>query len=593
MNLFKQKQLNTIEMENNILYRHLLVKEYSPRVHELQKLYTEAAPKSINVAELKKLVKYPTCMSQAKILYSNQAIIDGIDILLQDCDFHSLNLPMPIICSVNTDVSLKLVRMFRLITGSKQLPGDSTIYKEVHGHGKEEMKEYVYALCNISSLMKIFETCADDMNVDVIDIGDISELLRMPTSMRINIAKQQTEQTYQAKAATLLMSEECNLRCTYCYEPNGKRNKQVMTFDTAKSALRKFSPDSKITFFGGEPMMQKELMQQICEWGWENRNFNFEIITNGQIIDRPFMRDYMRYFSYVQLSVDGPEHVHDLNRGHGSFKKAMEFADAYFEETDNHKLFLFPVLHRTAIPELFTTVKWFREKAHEYQMKHDFRILPGDAGLWTEDDLKLMQEQVDIITEWAIKERLNKDPYFNIEAFVSYDASSSGKKHTCNCGDGKCETPQFENPTASYGMQQFCAAGTSLYVVMPDGRLGSCHHHQWSGITQRSWDYIGLNEDPTDVNNLGQMTTRDIPKCNDCEQWGCSICPGSFYSHSKSYDTPDKVWCAVGKMWIAAAKKYGAANKKGEQLDGQAINVLTAGLNYLLEKDKNGNVHTT
>lgn len=41
----------------------------------------------------------------------------------------------------------------------------------------------------------------------------------------------------------LLVTENCNLNCIYCYEH--QKNKRIMTFDTAKSILDEYLPTMK------------------------------------------------------------------------------------------------------------------------------------------------------------------------------------------------------------------------------------------------------------------------------------------------------------------------------------------------------------
>lgn len=72
------------------------------------------------------------------------------------------------------------------------------------------------------------------------------------------------------KKIMLLLTEECNLNCVYCYEHF--KSKRKMSFDTARSILDNFYSSSKpgdtvlIEVFGGEPFTNFELIKQIDDY---------------------------------------------------------------------------------------------------------------------------------------------------------------------------------------------------------------------------------------------------------------------------------------------------------------------------------------
>ncbi len=64
---------------------------------------------------------------------------------------------------------------------------------------------------------------------------------------------------------TLILTEDCNLRCTYCYQK--QFTPTAMPLRTAMAALRSAidagSDSLTLTFFGGEPLLQSTTMFQI------------------------------------------------------------------------------------------------------------------------------------------------------------------------------------------------------------------------------------------------------------------------------------------------------------------------------------------
>src|SRR5437868_4362841 len=74
------------------------------------------------------------------------------------------------------------------------------------------------------------------------------------------------------RTLTLIVTQACNLNCTYCYEPF--KSAKVMPFSVAASALQAhLMPDRThnevlIEVTGGEPMLAFERVREICEWTW-------------------------------------------------------------------------------------------------------------------------------------------------------------------------------------------------------------------------------------------------------------------------------------------------------------------------------------
>ena len=107
----------------------------------------------------------------------------------------------------------------------------------------------------------------------------------------IDIWKEGTAQTL-----TFIVTEDCNLRCSYCYITHKSSNKK-MSFEVAKKFIDYVLSEEMIRpkgvildFIGGEPLLEIKLIDQICdyfklktyilnyEWYWDYR---INITTNG------------------------------------------------------------------------------------------------------------------------------------------------------------------------------------------------------------------------------------------------------------------------------------------------------------------------
>lgn len=129
------------------------------------------------------------------------------------------------------------------------------------------------------------------------------------------------------------LTEKCNLRCLHCYQRDVRVGE--LSFDQIAAVIAEvavtietwgetydipFSLSYNIT--GGEPYLRKDLFQ-IIE-GIRGRNADAYVLTNGTLVSRDVaLRTAESGVKGVQVSLEGPEQVHDAIRGKGSFTKAL------------------------------------------------------------------------------------------------------------------------------------------------------------------------------------------------------------------------------------------------------------------------------
>jgi len=150
----------------------------------------------------------------------------------------------------------------------------------------------------------------------------------------------------------LIVATSCNLRCAYCLYNSSQSGSlaansgKLMKEDVAEQAIRLFanktlannrsSPDywECITFYGGEPLLNFDCLQKTVEYvrqlqGKEKiwKNVRFVVNTNGTLLTKEIASFFKRENIEVQVSIDGPEEVHDAVRmfhsGKGSFASVI------------------------------------------------------------------------------------------------------------------------------------------------------------------------------------------------------------------------------------------------------------------------------
>jgi uncharacterized protein len=142
----------------------------------------------------------------------------------------------------------------------------------------------------------------------------------------------------------LNVSNDCNLRCAYCYAGGGAYGgpRRLMTPKTARSALdlflRAFRRIHRIQFFGGEPLLNVEVVEYVARLLEERRDAGtladpprLGLVTNGTLDPDAFVRLSRRFGVGVTVSVDGPCEVHDRLRGEGTFDKVRAFTSRLSE----------------------------------------------------------------------------------------------------------------------------------------------------------------------------------------------------------------------------------------------------------------------
>ena len=138
---------------------------------------------------------------------------------------------------------------------------------------------------------------------------------------------------------TFQVTDDCNLSCCYCYQVN--KGKNSMSFETAKKfvdliisgdkGLHDYinpekSPGIIIEFIGGEPFMEIELIDQICDYftqqliekhhPWATK-YIFSICSNGVLYFdekvQKFLRKWNGHISF-SVTIDGNKELHDACR---------------------------------------------------------------------------------------------------------------------------------------------------------------------------------------------------------------------------------------------------------------------------------------
>ena len=145
---------------------------------------------------------------------------------------------------------------------------------------------------------------------------------------------------FQPHEVTLFLTSRCNLRCIYCYADAGKKSLD-MPWEVARSAIDLVATNAGLIgsrkfglgfHGGGEPTLAWNMLVRCVEYAREKAEqtgIDAEIYaaTNGLLLQA--QREFIgRHFTTLNISLDGPEDIQDLNRpkvnGAGSYRDVSE-----------------------------------------------------------------------------------------------------------------------------------------------------------------------------------------------------------------------------------------------------------------------------
>jgi len=149
--------------------------------------------------------------------------------------------------------------------------------------------------------------------------------------------------THKVRKMILQVTQNCNFRCTYCvysenlYETQRSHSSKKMSWETARKAVDFYMEHSrdvdqiKIGFYGGEPLLEFELIKKVIAYAdevFDGKEIIYSITTNGSLLTDSVVEYLASHNISVTISLDGAKEIHDTSRrfasdGRGSFDIIM------------------------------------------------------------------------------------------------------------------------------------------------------------------------------------------------------------------------------------------------------------------------------
>lgn len=133
----------------------------------------------------------------------------------------------------------------------------------------------------------------------------------------------------------ILPTEQCNFRCTYCYENFEIRKMSKQTVNGIKNFLTKKAAiiqDLHISWFGGEPLLAIDIIEDISKYILRLNSINprffykASITTNGYLLTKKNLDKLFKIgVKSFQISLDGDSITHNQTRirydGYNTFER--------------------------------------------------------------------------------------------------------------------------------------------------------------------------------------------------------------------------------------------------------------------------------
>ncbi len=323
-----------------------------------------------------------------------------------------------------------------------------------------------------------------------------------------------TKRPTVVKALCLHIAHACNLSCKYCFAEEGLyhgKKAELMPYEVGKQALDFLVANSgnrrnlEVDFFGGEPLLNFDVVKQLVEYGREleknhDKHFRFTLTTNGVLLNDEIMEFANREMDNVVLSIDGRKEIHDMmrpfQRGDGSYDiilpKFQKFAESRGQQkyyargtfTHNNLDFSKDVLHLADLGFKQISVEPVVAQATD------------DYALREEDLPKLFEEYDKLAAEMVKRHGTDKD--FTFFHFMI----------------------DLEGGPCVYKRLSGCGSGTEYMAVTPSGELYPCH--QFVGT-----EGFKMGDVWTGITNTEMQT--QFKGCNVYSRPACKDCFAKFY----------------------------------------------------------------
>jgi len=371
----------------------------------------------------------------------------------------------------------------------------------------------------------------------------------------------------KANILTFQITNQCQLRCKYCYTDAAAELPPCMPRETAYRAIDYFLRDRErftanlvsLDFIGGEPFLYVELIEDIIcyflkrsmETGhsWYDGHM-FSITTNGICYSDPKIQEFIQKYLkelHINITLDGTKKKHNTNRlypdGRGSYENVVGNIPLWVSQFPEGASKV--TLTREDLPEICDSV----ENLWSLGIRNiNFGFVLEDS--WQPEDADIISEQLKKLADLVVQNGMmdgRRLPFFNIT-----------------------DPGRLPDTKAAKGV---CNAGNIVTVGL-DGKLYPCARFAPGTQTSKPDRYIGDVVNGINDDLLRPFVTYDRRKysssqCEECEvDNSCNWCHAANYTlaDTPTICQPSLGLCEVSKAIVRANQYFYKISKQGDEL---------------------------
>ncbi|MCR5603630.1 MAG: thioether cross-link-forming SCIFF peptide maturase [Lachnospiraceae bacterium] len=360
------------------------------------------------------------------------------------------------------------------------------------------------------------------------------------------------------KALCLHISHDCNLSCKYCFAQEGEyhqNKRELMSYETGKRALDYLIENSgsrrnlEVDFFGGEPLMNFEVVRRLVEYGRSienkyDKNLRFTLTTNGVLLNDEILDFANKEMSNLVLSIDGRKEIHDRMRpfrgGQGSYDAIVDKFKKAAESRNQMNYYVRGTFtrHNLDFPK---DVMHLADLGFE-QISIEPVVAPPEADYSIrKEDVPYILEQYDVLAKELLKRREEGKPVNFFHFMIDLEGGPCVIKRLSGCG-----------------------SGTEYLSVTPSGELYPCHQFVGNEEFRLGDVWNGIqNTAVRDEFKLCNVYAKE--KCRDCfARFYCSGgCAANAYNFSGDINGAYETGCQLQRKRTEVAIMMKAAMAGG------------------------------
>ena len=238
------------------------------------------------------------------------------------------------------------------------------------------------------------------------------------------------------------LSNSCNLACSYCYVAVNQGPPARLSFEDVSRAVDEFygkvpPPDRKITFLGGEPLLDWPLFVKVARHAREKGGPDaiLQTFTNGTLLTPEKVAVLNELDVHCTVSLDGRKEDNDRHRVYYKTTERSVYDDAMarLRVLDKSRLGVSLVFTAATVDRLLSNI-------HAYHAMGFGRITfnPELYESWSEEKLAVMRKALSGLARWyrALLDAGARPPQIQIlySVMQNLEANKAGERwwHECH-----------------------------------------------------------------------------------------------------------------------------------------------------------------